>query len=125
MPSSNTQDGDLISATEISYCMMRDQICNSYDLFKGMKPFKQFKNRLKDKLPLFFLIFSFANLVLLPISSVSTSAKVISGPAVVVDGDTLIISNTKIRLNAIDAPETDQPCLDRLNKLFSCVICSH
>lgn len=49
-------------------------------------------------------------------------AETISGRAQVVDGDTLIIGNTKIRLNAIDAPETDQSCLDRLNKVYSCGI---
>lgn len=30
----------------------------------------------------------------------------------IVDGDTVEISGTKIRLEGIDAPETDQLCLD-------------
>ena len=47
-------------------------------------------------------------------------AETITGRAQVVDGDTLIISDTKIRLNAIDAPETDQSCLDPSNKVYSC-----
>ena len=47
-------------------------------------------------------------------------AETISGRAQVVDGDTLIIGDTKIRLNAIDAPETDQSCLDPLNKVYAC-----
>ncbi|SFK97011.1 thermonuclease family protein [Shimia haliotis] len=33
----------------------------------------------------------------------------ISGPAYVIDGDTIRIKKTKIRLAGIDAPETDQP----------------
>jgi endonuclease YncB( thermonuclease family) len=35
----------------------------------------------------------------------------ISGPARVVDGDTIVIGQTHIRLAGIDAPELDQPCL--------------
>jgi endonuclease YncB( thermonuclease family) len=49
-------------------------------------------------------------------------AKVVSGPATVVDGDTFIIDNIKIRLNAIDAPETDQLCLNASNEVYSCGI---
>lgn len=37
----------------------------------------------------------------------------ISGSAYVVDGDTLRIGSTRIRLHGIDAPETDQTCRDR------------
>lgn len=47
-------------------------------------------------------------------------AETITGRAQVVDGDTLIIGDTKIRLNAIDAPETDQSCLDPSNNLYAC-----
>ncbi len=34
----------------------------------------------------------------------------ISGPARVVDGDTLIVAGERIRLHGIDAPEKDQTC---------------
>lgn len=52
----------------------------------------------------------------------SAKAETISGRAKVVDGDTIIIGNTKIRLNAIDAPETDQSCLDASDKVYPCGI---
>ncbi len=68
----------------------------------------------------YFFILALASLLLLLVINDLAEAKVIAGRADVVDGDTLIIGNAKIRLNAIDAPETDQLCLDRSNKLFSC-----
>ena len=34
----------------------------------------------------------------------------ISGTALIVDGDTITISGTKIRLNGIDTPERNQTC---------------
>lgn len=49
-------------------------------------------------------------------------AQTLSGPAEAVDGDTLIIAGTRIRLNAIDAPETDQTCLDAKGTPFACGI---
>ena len=36
----------------------------------------------------------------------------VCGPARVVDGDGMVIGNTSFRLHGIDAPETDQRCLD-------------
>jgi endonuclease YncB( thermonuclease family) len=35
----------------------------------------------------------------------------ISGVPRVVDGDTLVVGDIKVRLEGIDAPETDQTCL--------------
>lgn len=52
-------------------------------------------------------------------------AQTLSGPAEAVDGDTLIIGDTRIRLNAIDAPETDQTCLDAKGTPFACGIHAH
>ena len=43
----------------------------------------------------------------------------IFGKAKVIDGDTIHISNYKIRLHAIDAPETKQRCI-KDNKKWSC-----
>jgi endonuclease YncB( thermonuclease family) len=44
----------------------------------------------------------------------------IIGKAWVIDGDTLNISGTHIRLEGIDAPELDQSCTDSSGKTWSC-----
>jgi endonuclease YncB( thermonuclease family) len=46
----------------------------------------------------------------------------ISGVPRVVDGDTLVIGATKIRLEGIDAPETDQVCLSAKGDHWTCGI---
>jgi endonuclease YncB( thermonuclease family) len=46
----------------------------------------------------------------------------LSGIARVVDGDTLVIGERHIRLRAIDAPETDQVCLDASGERWTCGI---
>ena len=46
----------------------------------------------------------------------------IVGPARVVDGDTIQISTSKIRLIGIDAPETDQVCLNSKGERWACGI---
>jgi endonuclease YncB( thermonuclease family) len=46
----------------------------------------------------------------------------ISGTARIVDGDTLAIGDIKIRLKGIDAPETDQVCLDANAAKWTCGI---
>ena len=45
---------------------------------------------------------------------------VIAGAARIVDGDTLAIGDVKIRLEGIDAPETDQVCLDAHAAKWAC-----
>lgn len=45
-----------------------------------------------------------------------------SGVPRVVDGDTLTIGTTKIRLEGIDAPETDQACLNAKGARWACGI---
>ena len=45
--------------------------------------------------------------LLVPTPAVAQS---LSGAAHIVDGDTLVIDETKIRLFGIDAPELDQSC---------------
>ena len=47
-------------------------------------------------------------LSLLPMVSLMSS--VLQGPALVIDGDTLEIAGTRVRLAGIDAPELEQPC---------------
>ncbi|PEQ10763.1 hypothetical protein B2G71_20890 [Novosphingobium sp. PC22D] len=47
---------------------------------------------------------------LLALVSVPTSAQTISGPAKAIDGDTLDMTGTRVRLFGIDAPEKAQTC---------------
>jgi endonuclease YncB( thermonuclease family) len=49
-------------------------------------------------------------------SSQAQAGDRISGVPRVVDGDTITIGTTKIRLESIDAPESDQVCLDANGK---------
>jgi endonuclease YncB( thermonuclease family) len=49
-------------------------------------------------------------------------AETISSIPRVVDGDTLVIGDVKIRLEGIDAPETDQVCLDQSAAKWTCGI---
>ena len=44
----------------------------------------------------------------------------ITGVPRIVDGDTVEIGQAKIRLSGIDAPETDQVCLDSKGKRWAC-----
>jgi endonuclease YncB( thermonuclease family) len=46
----------------------------------------------------------------------------LSGVARIVDGDTLIMNGIRIRLEGIDAPETDQICLDANGAKWTCGI---
>jgi len=57
-------------------------------------------------------------LILICFSTVS-SGKTIFGKAKVIDGDTIHIYKNKIRLHAIDAPETNQTC-NKNNKVWNC-----
>ena len=58
--------------------------------------------------------------ILICLSAVS-SGKTIFGKAKVIDGDTIHIYKNKIRLHAIDAPETNQTC-NKNNKVWNCGI---
>jgi endonuclease YncB( thermonuclease family) len=40
----------------------------------------------------------------------------------IIDGDTIQIGTTKIRLEGIDTPETDQKCLDSTGQPWNCGI---
>lgn len=44
----------------------------------------------------------------------------IIGPAEIVDGDTIVVNHTRIRLFGMDAPEFDQSCTDNDGKAYSC-----
>jgi endonuclease YncB( thermonuclease family) len=62
-----------------------------------------------------FRICSFLILLALPVS-----AEVISGAARVIDGDTLQIGVTRVRLFGIDAPERAQACEDAAGRRWEC-----
>ncbi|KAA0698537.1 thermonuclease family protein [Neorhizobium sp. P12A] len=51
--------------------------------------------------------------------SVATASPII-GRATVIDGDTLEIGQTRIRLSGVDAPEHDQICTYQNDKLYLC-----
>ena len=40
--------------------------------------------------------------------------------AIITDGDTLILNGTSYRLDGIDAPETDQVCLNEKRNVWAC-----
>lgn len=58
---------------------------------------------------------------LAPANAIAESQQVQGLPRIV-DGDTVQIGETKIRLHGIDAPETDQVCLDINGKVWTCGI---
>ena len=61
-----------------------------------------------------YLIFSFAFILVFCLNQVH--GKTIYGKAKVIDGDTINIGKTKIRLHGIDAPETKQTCSKSVKK---------
>lgn len=50
------------------------------------------------------------------------AAEAISGTARVSDGDTIVIDGIRVRFDGIDAPETDQPCLEENGGSYHCGI---
>lgn len=50
----------------------------------------------------------------------AAQAQTITGPARVIDGDTIVVGPTRVRLARIDAPELHQPCLDRNGVGYAC-----
>jgi endonuclease YncB( thermonuclease family) len=56
----------------------------------------------------YFAVFAFGAILLATVS-IDARAEII-GPARIVDGDTLVVRNVKIRLHGIDAPERKQFC---------------
>jgi endonuclease YncB( thermonuclease family) len=60
------------------------------------------------------------SLLLVSIPASAQNHNTISGTPRIVDGDTLAIGEVKIRLEGIDAPETDQVCLDANAAKWAC-----
>ncbi len=54
------------------------------------------------------------------IAAPAASGTLIVGTAVVTDGDTLEIRDTRVRLHAVDAPESSQSCLDQNSAIYPC-----
>lgn len=48
------------------------------------------------------------------------AAQMLTGVPAITDGDTIVVAGTKVRLNSIDAPETDQRCIDRDRRPYAC-----
>ena len=51
---------------------------------------------------------------------VSLRAGEVSGPARIADADTVYVGETRIRLSGVDAPESDQICLDQGGRPWGC-----
>ena len=62
------------------------------------------------------------SVLLLAGPTIAAAATTITGVARISDGDTISIEETRIRLNGIDAPETDQVCLNEAEKTYACGI---
>lgn len=59
-------------------------------------------------------------ILLLILITPTAHAADLTGPARIVDGDTIWIGDTKIRMHGIDAPETRQECTDQDGTLYRC-----
>tara|TARA_B100000401_G_C52422401_1_gene538805 strand:- start:84 stop:611 length:528 start_codon:yes stop_codon:yes gene_type:complete len=70
---------------------------------------------MKKLSPILFSIF-----FLTLISNLFSQEKFISGNVKVIDGDTIIIKNERIRLHGIDAPEMKQICYKKNNLPYPC-----
>lgn len=57
---------------------------------------------------------------LVGIVAYAASPAPITGPAFVIDGDTLDVAGVRVRLWGIDAPEAAQSCFDDKNQRYSC-----
>ena len=57
---------------------------------------------------------------LLFVTAAASAGALIQGTASVIDGDTIEIHGERIRLDAIDAPESSQICLDAAGNRYRC-----
>jgi endonuclease YncB( thermonuclease family) len=61
-----------------------------------------------------------ACVILLCLAGCPAYAGEIGGVPQIVDADTVYVGGSKIRLSGVDAPETDQVCLDARGQSISC-----
>lgn len=59
-------------------------------------------------------------LVAMSAAAPAAPADTVSGPATVIDGDTIIINRIHVRIFGIDAPETEQTCTDDQDRRYNC-----
>src|ERR1019366_1654565 len=78
-------------------------------------------NRINQKIRKLFVLCFGCSCAILLYCSLSQAAD-LSGVPRIVDGDTLAIGATKVRLEGIDAPETDQVCLNANGDHWTCGI---
>ena len=69
-------------------------------------------------LAVLFLLYS--TLLSSPLVLALDGTATVTGPAKVLDGDTLDIGTTRVRLFGIDAPESAQRCIDQRSKEWAC-----
>lgn len=67
-----------------------------------------------------FLLVPVAVMLLLGEQEQMTPATRVTGPARVIDGDTLVIGGRRIRILGIDAPERNQTCHDAAGQTWQC-----
>src|ERR1039457_1080621 len=78
-------------------------------------------NRINQKISKLFALCFGCSCAILLYCSLSQAAD-LSGVPRIVDGDTLAIGAIKVRLEGIDAPETDQVCLNANGDRWTCGI---
>ncbi len=83
--------------------------------------FKHIKNRFMTLIRWFGVITIFVIIAYLSsFLDKNSTNDTVSGKAIAVDGDSLLINDKRIRIINIDAPEYDQTCKDSNNKTYFC-----
>lgn len=70
--------------------------------------------------PAFLLLLAALFTISAVLADIGVRARIITGAAEVIDGDSLRVNGRPIRLYAIDAPESNQRCTDRQGRAYGC-----